>query len=51
LQKLNAPKLVPAEIGNSSGCMQIYALNLHFTGLAKGEIASLSGAGDDPKSK
>jgi S1-C subfamily serine protease len=28
--------------------LQIYALN-YFTGLAKGEIASLSGAGDDPR--
>jgi hypothetical protein len=28
--------------------LQIYALN-YFTGLAKGEIASLSGAGMTPK--
>jgi S1-C subfamily serine protease len=28
--------------------LQIYALD-YFTGLAKGEIASLSGAGDDPR--
>ena len=28
--------------------LQIYAL-IYFTGLAKGEIASLSGAGDDPR--
>jgi hypothetical protein len=28
--------------------LQNYALN-YFTGLAKGEIASLSGAGDDPR--
>jgi S1-C subfamily serine protease len=28
--------------------LQIYALN-YFTGLAKGEIASLSGAADDPR--
>jgi S1-C subfamily serine protease len=27
---------------------QVYALN-YFTGLAKGEIASLPGAGDDPR--
>ena len=28
--------------------LQIHSLN-YFTGLAKGEIASLSGAGDDPR--
>jgi hypothetical protein len=28
--------------------LQVCALN-YFTGLAKGEIASLSGAGDDPR--
>jgi hypothetical protein len=39
----------PREIGFLR-LLQIYAPN-YFTGLAKGEIASLSGAGDDPKPK
>src|ERR1019366_10601772 len=37
----------PREI-DSLWLLQIYALN-YFTGLAKGEIASLAGAADDPR--
>jgi hypothetical protein len=37
----------PREI-DSLWRLQIYALN-YFTGLAKGEIASLAGAADDPR--
>ena len=41
-----APKLAPRN--RFLRLLEIYAAD-YFTGLAKGEIASLSGAGDDPR--